>query len=87
MIFRLSICFVAFSLCFYAFIEKQNRLTQLQISLPNLSKEIKAIQEENVRLQYEIDQCETPQRLMQLHRAHPHLRYPITSDILTLYER
>lgn len=82
---RLLVCILAFGISLYSYIDKQNGLTQLRISIPSLRKEVRAIQEENTRLQYEIDQFENPQHLMELtrHGEFSHLKHPLVKDILT----
>lgn len=85
---RLVICIFSFGFFLYSYIDKQNGMTQLRIEIPSLVKEIKTIQEENMRLQYEIDQFEHPAHLMQLarHSEFSHLKHPLMKDILTINE-
>jgi len=70
----------------YSYLEAQNDLTQLRIKLPALVKVVQAIEEENVRLQYEIDSFENPQNLMHLalHSQYSHLHHPTVNEILIL---
>jgi cell division protein FtsB len=87
-VIRVLICIFVFGLCLYSYIDKQNELTQLRISIPTIVKEIKEIREENTRIQYEINQFESPQHLMELAReqAYKHLKHPLAKEILTLNE-
>jgi hypothetical protein len=72
----------------YRYIEKQNELTELRLAIPALSKEVKALHEENQRLKYEIDQFESPIHLMELARKpeFSHLKYPTVREIVVLEE-
>ena len=85
---RLLICIFAFCLCLYAYIDKQNRVTELRLKIPVISKEIRAMAEENCRMQYQIDQFENPQHLMEL-AARPeysHLKHPLVKEVVTMKE-
>lgn len=85
---RLLICIFAFCLCLYAYIDKQNRVTELRLKIPEITKEIRAVAEENCRMQYQIDQFENPQHLMEL-AARPeynHLKHPLVKEVVTMKE-
>lgn len=88
LLFRLSLCIVFFGLCMFMYIEKQNRLTKLRIEIPKLAKEIKVLKEEITRLQYDIDQFENPNHLMDLalQPEYGHLKHPLVRDVLTFPE-
>jgi hypothetical protein len=49
---------------------------------------VRTIKEENIRLQYEIEQFENPQHLMELsrHTAFTHLKHPLVKDVATCQE-
>ena len=68
----------------YSYVDEQNKLTRLRLEIPLLATEVKAIQEENIRLRYEIDLFESPEHLMQLaaKSSFSHLKHPIHSEIL-----
>ena len=85
---RILTCIFVLGFCLYSYIDKQNELTKLRMHIPGLVKEIKSIQEENMRLQYEIDQFENPQHLMELARLaeFSHLKHPLVKEILTVPE-
>jgi cell division protein FtsL len=70
----------------YAYISKQNSIVELRLQIPNLSKNLQTIQQENVRLQFEIDQFENPVRLMEMagHPEFSHLKYPLLNEIITI---
>ncbi len=85
---RVLICIFAIGWTLYAYIDKQNELVELRLALPSLQKEVKGIQEENARLQFQIDRFENPIHLMELSRRpeFTHLKYPYTSSVITLPE-
>ena len=85
---RLLVCIFAFCLCLYAYIDKQNRVTELRLKIPEISKEIRALAEENCRMQYEIDQFENPQHLMELAALpeYSHLKHPLLKEVVTMKE-
>jgi hypothetical protein len=85
---RIVICLFTCGFAFYSYLDKQNDLTSLRIAIPTKMKSLKAIQEENMRLHYEIDQFENPGHLMQLARSgeFAHLKQPLATEVITLRE-
>ncbi len=85
---RFVVCLFFFCLCLYFYLDRQNRLTRLKIELPQLIKEVEAIQNENQRLRYEIDRFENPSHLLELAQKaeFSHLKHPHIGDILTVAE-
>ncbi len=85
---RFVLCLFSFCLCLYFYLDQQNQLTALKIKLPQLIQEVVKIQEENQRLQYEIDQFENPSHLLELAQKaeFSHLKHPFIHDILTVAE-
>jgi len=83
---QLFLCILITGLCLYIYIDRQNQLTELKIALPSLAKEVKTLQEENDRLQYQINQFESPLHLIKLSRQPEfgHLKYPYLDKILIL---
>lgn len=81
-------CMFIASWTLYSYIDQQNAVTVLRLEIPNLAKEVREIQEKNMHLQYEIDQLESPIRLMELVRKpeFSHLKYPNLDQILVLPE-
>lgn len=67
-------------------IDTQNEMTKLRMELPKLAKQVRMIQEENTRLQYQIDRFENPVHLMELaqNSRFSHLKHPLLDHILTL---
>jgi len=85
-LFRILICILVAGLTLYAHIEKNNELVELRLAIPLLNRDVKAAQEENMRLQYEIERFESPVHLMELARKpeFSHLKYPRTTDVILL---
>lgn len=83
---RIFVCIVGVGLLLYAYIDKQNALTELRLQIPQIAKEVKSIQDENHRLEYEIDRFESPIHLMELSRKPEfgHFKYPYSRDIISL---
>jgi hypothetical protein len=89
LLIRIFFCIFGVGLFLYSYIDKQNELTELRLQIPRLAKEVKSIQEENHRLQYEIDYFESPIHLMELSRKPEfgHLKYPYVPNIIFLKDR
>ncbi|MFZ0564789.1 MAG: hypothetical protein WAM28_01145 [Chlamydiales bacterium] len=70
----------------YTYINKQNVIVELRLKIPSLAEELRVVEQENVRLQYEIDRFEDPIRLMELarHPEYSHLKYPLLDEIITI---
>ncbi len=83
---RLLIAIVAVGVAVYGYIHKQNALTEVRLSIPTLQRSLKKIQDENVRLQYEVERFESPLHLMELARKpeFAHLRYPSSKEVVVL---
>jgi hypothetical protein len=83
---KIFVCLGLFSLCLFSYLEKQNQLTQLRLDAPKIVKEIKALNEENTRLRYEIEQFESPENLLRLvgDVRFSHLKYPLSKDVVCL---
>ncbi len=86
MIIRLLICIFCAGLTLYAYIDKQNSLTELRIAIPSLDKQVKQIRVENKRLQYEIERLESPDHLLSLadQPEYSHLRFPYNEEVIIL---
>lgn len=83
---KITFCILVAALFLYAYIEKQNELVELRMKLPALDKEVKALNEENTRLQYEITQFESPIHLMELRKKpeFSHLKFPEKISVIIL---
>ncbi len=79
-------CLLFFAICLYSYLDMQNQLTELRIHIPQLSCELKRVQEENVRLQFAIQQFESPENLLSLARdkAFAHLKFPSLKEVVTV---
>jgi hypothetical protein len=88
MLVQVFLCILIAGFTVYAYIDKHNELTELRLAIPALAKEVKQIQEENIRLMYDINQFESPIHLMQLARKPEfgHLKYPYFEDEIILLE-
>lgn len=83
---RVLICIAITGIFLYAYITKQNTITQLRLQIPIAAKELDGVHQENTRLQFEIDQFESPEHLMEL-SSQPqfsYLKYPLLNEIITL---
>lgn len=72
----------------YAYLVRQNSITELRLQIPSLCKEVEQIEEENTRLQFIIDTFENPVHLIELSRTpeYRHLKHPLNKDIVTIRE-
>lgn len=70
----------------YSYIQKQNELTQLRMTVPQLQKRLKLAQDDITRLQLECEQFHHPLNLMALsHKPEfGHLKHPLASEIIHL---
>jgi hypothetical protein len=86
LVLRMLCCLAVFALYLYHIIHKQNTLNYLSLQIPKVTKDVKALEEENLRLQFAIDSFESPDHLMQLVKLeeHAHLRHPSLSEVLSL---
>lgn len=82
LVLRILICIIAAGVTILAYIEKQNELTELRVAIPSIAKEVKVLQEENIRLKYEVDQFESPIHLMELMNRpeFSHLKFPYLNE-------
>ncbi len=88
LLIRLLLCISFAGLALYKYIDKLNELTELRLSIPVLTREVKEIHEKNLELQYAIEHFESPGHLMELARRPEfgHLRYPSTREVILLPE-
>ncbi len=88
MVYRILMCIFIAGLTLYAYIDKKNTLTELRLAIPTMQKEVKRIQIENTRIQYEIDCFENPLTLMELSQRpeYGHLHYPTQNEVVTIPE-
>lgn len=86
MYIRIFICLFILGFSLFINIFQQNELTELRMIIPSLAKEVRTIQEENMRLQYAIDNFESPIHLMELLRMPEfgRLKYPYIKDVIIL---
>lgn len=77
-------CGLSLALAVYLYIDARNQVMGLRLAIPHLQKELKTIQEDNERMQYEIDRFESPLHLMELARKpeFSHLKSPYLRDVI-----
>jgi len=82
-LFRVLLCVFIGGATLYAYVNKQNQLTQMRLKIPPLEKEVKRLREENRRLKYEVDQFENPVHLIELLNKpeFAHLKHPSIDDV------
>lgn len=82
----LSICLFFFAVCIYSYLDMQNAVTRLRIEVPKLAKELRSIEEENVRMRFAAESFENPQHLMMLARdkAFAKLKFPLAKEVVAL---
>lgn len=70
----------------YTSVQRQNALLEVGKAIPQLTKEVKALQEENRRLKYSVESFENPIHLIELSRSpeYGHLKYPYVEDIVII---
>lgn len=85
---KVALCILTAALALYIYMDRKNDVIELRLMIPTLAKEVKLLQEENVRLGYELDQFESPIHLMELARKPEmgHLRYPFNDEMIFLPE-
>jgi len=83
---KIIVCIVSFGGFLYSFLEAQNDITRLRMRLPKIAKEVLAIKEDNMRLQYQIDCFENPNNLIKLAKSSQfsHLKHPSIENILVV---
>lgn len=86
LLIRIFFCILMAGFFLYAYIDKQNSITKLRLEIPILSKKVEMLEQENIRLQFEIDQFENPLNLMEISRRpeYRHLKHPLLNEILTI---
>lgn len=87
-LFRLLICLIGVWITLFFYIDENNRLTELRRLIPELEKEVKTLEEDNVRLSYEIEQFENPSHLMELAKKpeYSYLKFPYIDSIIILQD-
>lgn len=83
---RLLLCIFLFGGTLFLYLDRNNALTELRLKIPELLEELREIEEQSDRLAYEIEQFESPARLMELARQpeFSHLSHPLVNEIILL---
>lgn len=86
LLFRLLICIFALGGFLYAYIDKQNDLTELKMEIPELAKQLRNLEEGNNQLSLEVERLENPSHLIELLREkeYSHLRYPYVNEVVVI---
>ena len=86
LICRLGLVMLFFGYQLFAYLEKQNTVTQLKIEIPQLAAEVSSIKEENERCRYEIDRFENPAHLIGLLSSpeYASLKHPLLDDVFSM---
>lgn len=86
LIFRWIFSFTLIGGALILYIDQLNDLTRLRLEIPLHVTALKNLQEENQRLQYEIDQFESPLYLMELLKKpeFSHLKFPRESEVIVI---
>jgi len=84
--FRIFVCIAFLGMCLYSYLNVQNEITELRLCLPKLADEVRHLSEENTRLQYEIQEFESPENLMRISKSasFANLKYPTHQEVITL---
>lgn len=79
---------MVFTVTFYFYLEKQNKVTALRLELPKEKDSLTRLKGDVKELQYIADQLESPSRLMEIAASSQfsHLKYPFLKDILNVEE-
>lgn len=86
MFLKLILCILAAVFSIYLYIDALNEVTETRLAIPQVQKELQEIVEKNNRLQYEIDQFESPLHLMEIARKPEwgHLKMPYLQDVIQI---
>ena len=87
-VLRMVCCLAVFALYLYHIIHKQNAINYLSMQIPKLSKDLRSLEEDNLRLRFVIDSFESPDHLMQLVKLqeYRHLRHPSSHEVFNVAE-
>ena len=88
MLIRFLFCIAFIGTLLYLYVDRQNEVREVQMILPKLIRERTLIQESNLAIRYEIEQCERPARLIALLKKplYSHLKFPLTTEVIVIHE-
>ena len=86
MFIRIALCILMLAALLYSMVRMQNQVTHYRLQIPQITKKLDDLKQENIRLQFEIDQFESPVHLIPLARspAYGHLKYPLKNEVEVL---
>ncbi|MBT3394166.1 MAG: hypothetical protein HN411_03540 [Waddliaceae bacterium] len=85
---RIFFC-IAFSFFMvFLYLDSQNDIMELRLSIPVVTRSINETRSKNKRLEYEIERFESPKNLIEMSRKPEfgHLSYPYVDDIIVVTE-
>ena len=88
MIYRLFVCLLIFITFLYLYVLKQNDVTRLRLSIPQLESEVDAIEEKNDLLFFNLQRQQEPAQLLQWLELpeFSHLKFPLKKDGIVIKE-
>ena len=88
MIYRLFVCLLIFITFLYLYVLKQNDVTRLRLSIPQLDLEVDAIQEKNELLVFHLQRQQEPVKLLEWLELpeFAHLKFPLKEDVIIIEE-
>lgn len=83
---KILICFAAFTGYLYSVLQKQNKISKLSFKLPRLEKELRSIEEENIKLRYKLNAFTSPEHLLALLKQseYSHLKFYTAPETLKM---
>lgn len=83
---RLFFCIFSLGMFLYTYISRQNAIVELRLQIPPVAQKLEAIIQENIQMQFEVDQFESPAHLMELMRQpeFSHLKHPLLNEIIII---
>lgn len=83
---RIILCIIFLGFWLFAAVEHQNRLTDLKMQIPILTKQVEILKEKQSALLYEVEQFEDPTNLLHLSQQpeYGHLKYPFQEQIFMI---
>lgn len=84
LLIRLLICILFLGGLLFQTIRWQNKITAYRLEIPKVSAQLREVEGEISRLQFEIEKFENPAHLLDLvsDPQFSHLRYPTREDVL-----
>ena len=83
---RIFLCLACVGVALHAYIDRNNSIVEVRREIPRLSQDVKAVEESNRTLEYQVERFESPLHLMELsHKPeYSHLRYPSHDQVIVV---